>query len=101
VTTDAAAPDQMTLERTPVSTVEELRTLDERDVISGYWAGFNGREEPGVEFNRSYWHGWRNGMMDQGRLKPDAASAALASAVVESGYLREVRSRPKENAGAE
>lgn len=76
-------------ERKPVTTVDELRTLDERDIVSGYWAGYRGDgQEPGVEFNRDYWHGWRNGMVDSGRMKPDDAIAKLASDAVSSGYLR-------------
>lgn len=77
------------VERTPVSTVAELRELDDRDVLSGYTAGLNGREEPGIEFNRSYWHGWRNGMRDRGLIPGDSAMAALANEAVDSGYLRE------------
>jgi ribosome modulation factor len=66
-------------ERTPVSTLAELDTLDERDVIAGYWAGYRGDgHEPDLEFNRSYWHGWRNGMHDSGRLQGDWAMASLA-----------------------
>lgn len=77
----------MSDDRKPVTTVAELETLDERDIISGYWAGRNGRDEPGVEFNRDYWHGWRNGMMDSYRMPIDAAARALTHEVVESGYL--------------
>ncbi len=75
-------------ERVPVSTVSELEQLDERDILSGYMAGLNGREEPGIEFNRSYWHGWRNGMVDGKHMKGDAATAKLAREVVASGYLK-------------
>lgn len=80
-------------ERKPVSTVAELETLDERDILHGYLAGLNGRDEPGVEFNRAYWHGWRNGMRDKGRIPGDAAMAALAHEIVVSGYLRKQMQR--------
>lgn len=78
-------------DRTPVSTVIELAVLDERDILHGYLAGLNGRDEPGIEFNRDYWHGWRNGMMDRGRMPIDQAARALAHDVVQSGYLRRAR----------
>lgn len=78
-------------ERKPVTTVAELETLDDRDILSGYLAGLNGRDEPGIEFNRSYWHGWRNGMRDKGRIPGDAAMAQLAHEIVESGYLQKLR----------
>lgn len=69
----------MTDDRKPVATMAELETLDERDILSGYEAGRKGnRTEIGLEFNRSYWHGWRNGMMDSYRMKGDVDSEKLA-----------------------
>jgi ribosome modulation factor len=68
--------------REPVSTLAELEKLDERDVISGYYAGLHGRDEPGVEFNRDYWHGWRNGMRDKLRIPADWAMGQLAAEYV-------------------
>lgn len=66
-------------EREPVKDLETLGALDERDLLSGYWAGFRGDgNEPSLEMNRSYWHGWRNGMVDSGRMKTDAAQMELA-----------------------
>ena len=83
------------LERMPVSDVATLRTLDERDILSGYYAGLAGRDEPGVEFNRAYWHGWRNGMRDNGRIPGDSAMAKLAADVINTGYLRECVAKMK------
>ncbi len=83
----------MSDERKPVESVSELDALDDRDVLSGYEAGRNGREEPSIEFNRSYWHGWRNGMMDSGRMKGEAASAKLAHDAIESGWLTRLSTR--------
>ena len=83
--------DVVDFERVPVSDVKTLAELDERDILSGYYAGLAGREEPGVEFNRAYWHGWRNGMRDKGRIPGDAAMAKLAREVIDSGYLKQWR----------
>lgn len=77
----------MSADRKPVSTIAELETLDERDVLHGYFAGLAGREEPGVEFNRAYWHGWRNGMMDGRRAPIDPEAGALAHEIVSTDYL--------------
>ena len=75
--------------RAPLRRATELDDLDERDLMAGYWAGFGGDgHEPSAEFNRSYWHGWRNGMIDSKKMKGDATSAALARDVVQTGYLR-------------
>jgi ribosome modulation factor len=77
--------------RKPVSDLATLNQLDERDILAGYFAGLDGDgHEPSLEFNRSYWHGWRNGMMDRYRMKPDAASAALAHEFVEPAKIRSV-----------
>lgn len=71
-------------ERKPVGTLAELETLDERDILHGYYAGLAGREEPGVEFNRSFWHGWENGMRDRNKLPPTAESMNLAHEYLEN-----------------
>jgi ribosome modulation factor len=42
--------------------------LDEEECLAGYRAGLNGEPEPGSDKSRSFLHGWRNGMVDKGRL---------------------------------
>ena len=74
-------------DRTPVTTVAELETLDEADIMDGYWSGFHGEPEPGDNRSKAFWHGWRNGHHDH-TGKGDAASAKLAHEVVQSGYLK-------------
>ena len=69
-------------ERIPVQTLEELDGLDERDMMHGYLAGYRGAPEPSIEMNRAYWHGWRNGMVDGGRMAKDEAQAILARRLV-------------------
>lgn len=61
---------------------KDLEHLDEGDVVAGYMAGLNGEPEPGSDRSRSYWHGWRNGMMDSGRVEKDAEQANLAAEIV-------------------
>ena len=74
-------------DRRPVTTADELAYLDSRDVLHGYLAGLHGRDEPGVEFNRDYWHGWRNGMVDSGRMPKDAAMSQLAADAAPNGRM--------------
>ena len=50
--------------------------------MAGYLAGLHGEPEPGSDKSKSYWHGWRNGMMDTGRLPHDEAARNLAAEVV-------------------
>ena len=64
----------------PVRTVEDFRTLDDGEVLEGYLGGFDGEAAPGNSRSRSYWHGWRNGMVDSARCSPDQAYLALADA---------------------
>jgi hypothetical protein len=69
--------------RAPVETVAELDTLDDAEILEGYRDGFAGEAEPGNNRSKSYWHGWRNGAMDKGHLKLDAAARELARQYVE------------------
>lgn len=66
----------------PLSSVRELYVLDEDDCMAGYLAGLDGSPEPGSDKSKSYWHGWRNGMMDKGRLPIDEPARNLAAEFV-------------------
>lgn len=68
----------------PVTTIEDLDSLDALEVLDGYRDGFHGEPEPGNNRSRSFWHGWRNGAVDGGHREIDAAQAALARLVVAS-----------------
>jgi len=67
--------------RKPVTTIEELVSLDSYEVIAGYADG-RANEPCGDNRSRDYWHGWRNGQIDKGFMAPDAASRALAAAYI-------------------
>lgn len=71
----------------PVRTVEDLNTLDEAEIIEGYRDGREDAPEPGDNRSRSYWHGWRNGMVDGKHREADEAQRALAYEVVR-GHAR-------------
>lgn len=77
--------------RTPITTAAELDALDDAEALEGYWDGRANEPEPGDNRSLSYWHGWRNGMMDGYHMQPDAASRKLAADVVRSGWLRRLR----------
>jgi hypothetical protein len=62
----------------PVRTVEDLDSLDEAQVVEGYLSAERGDPEPGPNRGRSFWHGWRNRMMDLGALEHDRAARDLA-----------------------
>lgn len=73
--------------RIPVSTLAELDTLDDDEIVEGYRDGRAGEPEPGDNRSKSYWHGWRNGARDGGYTDPDG-DAAMAKLVHE--YLSRV-----------
>jgi hypothetical protein len=68
----------------PVTTLDDLHSLDGIEVLEGYLDGLRGEPEPGNNRSRSYWHGWNNGAVDRGRREKDEAQAALAREVVGS-----------------
>ena len=67
---------------TPIMTLEELDLLNDEEVIEGYFDGRANEPEPGGNRSKSYWHGWRNGMVDGGHAEKDAAQAILAHLAV-------------------
>lgn len=64
----------------PVNTVAEFKTLDDGEVLEGYLDGFHAAGTPDSTRSRSYWHGWRNGMIESHRMPPDTAYIRLAAA---------------------
>lgn len=68
----------------PVRTLVDLESLDFADILEGYKSAERGDPEPGPNRGRSFWHGWRNRMIDLGELPSDAASRQLAKEVVEA-----------------
>lgn len=53
----------------PITTLEDLFSQDEAEIVAGYWAGRRGDPEPGNAYSRGYWHGYRNGVTDAGRRR--------------------------------
>jgi len=75
---DAEQPHRRTGAK-PVTTVEELQTLDEAAMVRGYRAGL-GNAADFTERERGYWHGYLNGLVDGGHAKASAEQAELARA---------------------
>ena len=70
-------------EFTPVTTLADLDTLDDDEILEGYRDGRSGEPKPGNNRSRSYWHGWRNGAADGGHKPKDDAQAELARVYLE------------------
>lgn len=72
----------MILSRIPVKTLVVLNQLDSDEIYAGYQSGRRGDDEPGHNRSFSFWHGWRNGLVDGGYAEKDDAQMLLAKAVV-------------------
>ena len=77
----------------PLRRAEGLHQLNDAEVVAGYRAGLKGETEPNPNASYSFWHGWRNGMVDSGRAQGDAAQAELARDIVATGYLKSSRDK--------
>lgn len=67
----------------PISTRADLNLQNEDEMVAGYIAGLNGDPVPSSAYSRSYWHGWRNGMADKGKIPHDKAMMDLAHEIFE------------------
>ncbi|WP_428391214.1 hypothetical protein [Lichenicoccus sp.] len=63
----------------PVRTIEAFRALDDGEILIGYMDGFSGLPLADGH-SPSYLHGWRNGMIESARLRPDQAYLDLQRA---------------------
>lgn len=77
------------MSRIPIRKAKQLDDLNEKEMVEGYLDGFQNEPQPGDNRSYSYWHGWRNGMVDGKHAEGDGAQAALAHDVVKTGYLRQ------------
>lgn len=68
-------------------TIIELHSMDDDEILSGYWSGYKGEPEPGSDKSNSFYHGWCNGMVDSKRMEPTQRQMLLAREIVETGYL--------------
>lgn len=75
------------MEFSPVVTVADLDQLDDDEIVAGYRYGSHGGPEPGNDKSRSFWHGWRNGMLDRSRAT-DWAQGQLIDDLVRAGRVR-------------
>ena len=68
-------------EYAPVTTVQDLDSLNDDEIMAGFEAGLDGAPEPYDSQTRSYWHGWRNGAVEGGHMRRDDAQRALTEAI--------------------
>lgn len=66
------------VERLPITRAAQLAALDKDEVMDGYLDGQRCTPTPDDTKSFSYWHGWRNGMVDAGYMNPTESQAALS-----------------------
>lgn len=72
----------------PVRTPVDLETLDQEQIVEGYRSAERGDPEPGPNRGRSFWHGWRNRMMDFGEMEIDEVARSLVREVAPGGVMK-------------
>lgn len=68
----------MDMLRLPLKNTNLLNALDNEELKEGYFDGLNNEPEPNDNRSYSYWHGWRNGMVDGGHRVVDKFQKKLA-----------------------
>lgn len=76
------------VDRVPIQRASGLKELDLNEMTEGYRDGFSGFP-CGDNRSYSYWHGWRNGMVDGGHTKLDDAQRALVHDVAPGGKMND------------
>lgn len=71
----------------PIETVHDLLLCDDKELLDGYWSGFNGESVPGSDKSKSFWHGWRNGRVDGGHTTIDVHQTTLAKEYVKYQHI--------------
>ena len=77
-----------------VSTMADLETLDQNEVVEGHLSAERGDPEPGPNRGRAFWHGWRTRMMDLGEIEVDDDHRNLVREYLKSGGRRQPSSSP-------
>lgn len=78
---NADLPPPRKQESEEVSLLEQLRQLNEDEIVRGYRAGWDDPTVP-ISENKSFYHGWLNAQVDRGRMKPSDAMRKLAAEYV-------------------
>lgn len=74
----------------PVTTLEELDSLDDAEVLEGYASAERGDPEPGPNRGRAFWFGWCNRQRDFGIIQSDETHRRLVKQ-----YVERLRSHPR------
>jgi hypothetical protein len=68
-----------------VTTLEELDSLNDGELVRGYWDGYRNTAQFASR-DKGYWHGYLNGQVDGGHIpRPSEAQMTLARLSVQRG----------------
>lgn len=81
----------------PVTTLEELDSLNDDEIVEGYLSAERGDPEPGENRGKAFWHGWRSRMMDCGETPHNAAHQKLVNEWVDRHLRRQSKNTMDSN----
>ena len=70
---------------TPILTKEQALQLDNDLCVKGYLVGIKDQQPDYTQKDQAYWHGYLNGQVDCGKMKPSLEQQALAKDWVRKG----------------
>lgn len=65
-------------EYSKIATKADLSNVNDDECVDGYRSGLKNGETPSSLHSKSFWHGWRNGMVDGGHMNIDGEMMELA-----------------------
>ena len=68
-----------------ITTKEQAEALDNSLCVKGYLAGLKDQQPDYTQKDQAYWHGYLNGQVDCGKMKPSLEQQALAKDCVSKG----------------
>lgn len=74
---------------TPVSSAIKLDMLDDEEILKGYLAAYSNKNIDEITVSESFWHGYRNGLVDSGKSKLDQAQKDLIRDLRKNGRIDE------------
>lgn len=72
-----------------MTTVDELRTLNDAEIVRGYGDGRRNEADFSAT-DKGYWHGFLNGLVDGTHAQPSPAQMQLVQAMLDSGEFRKL-----------
>ena len=70
------------MKRIQATRYDQIKDLDDDELIEGYRDGSRGEPEPGDNRSYAYWHGWTKGALDGGHRETNQSDILLVRDVL-------------------